>query len=66
MLVLSRKVGETIVINKDIVVTVVGLSGGTVRVGFQASGDIPIFRGELGPTTHRTGVLKVPSDRTDR
>jgi carbon storage regulator len=47
MLVLSRKVGETIVIGEGIRVTVVSMAGGRIRLGVEAPQAVPVFRGEL-------------------
>ncbi len=47
MLVLSRKVGQEVVIGDDIRVTVVSIHGNQVRLGFAAPADIPICRTEL-------------------
>lgn len=47
MLVLSRKVGETIVINGQISIMVTAVQGGTVRIGIQAPREVPVHRGEL-------------------
>jgi carbon storage regulator len=47
MLVLSRKLNESIVINGDIRVTVVGIRGNHVRLGFEAPESVGIFRQEL-------------------
>lgn len=49
MLVLSRKVGESIIIDNDITVTVVELSGNRVRLGIDAPQEVPIRRSELDP-----------------
>lgn len=47
MLVLSRKVGEKIVINKDITITVVDIDRGKIRLGIEAPREYPVFRQEL-------------------
>ena len=47
MLVLSRKLNESIVINYDIVVTVLGVQGDRVRLGIEAPGEIPVHRQEV-------------------
>ena len=47
MLVLSRKRDEQIVINKDIVITIVELRGDKVRVGITAPKDVPVHRREI-------------------
>lgn len=47
MLVLSRKAGEAIYIGDNIKVVVTEISGGKVRLGFEAPKDIQIAREEL-------------------
>jgi carbon storage regulator len=47
MLVLSRKLNESIVIGGDIRITVVGLRGNHVRLGIEAPADVPVMREEL-------------------
>lgn len=47
MLVLSRKVGETIFINDSIRVTVLAIRANQVRLGFSAPDDVAIYREEL-------------------
>jgi carbon storage regulator len=47
MLVLTRKVGEQIVVGENIRVTVVAVNGQRVRLGFEAPGDVLIRRQEL-------------------
>lgn len=47
MLVLSRKLGETIVIGTDIKVTVVGIERGRIRLAFQCPKSVPVYRSEF-------------------
>jgi carbon storage regulator len=47
MLILSRKVGEQILLGKDVILTIVKTSTGTVRIGITAPPDVTIARGEL-------------------
>lgn len=47
MLVLSRKVGESIHVGCYVVVVVVGATAGRVRLGFEAPKDVRIVRDEL-------------------
>lgn len=47
MLVLSRHLGESIVINGNIVVTVVDVKHDKVRLGISAPKEVPIYREEL-------------------
>ncbi len=55
MLVLSRKVGETIVIGEGITVRVTRISGTRVTLGVEAPTDVRIVRGELKPYTDAFG-----------
>jgi len=63
MLVLSRKLGEKICINDNIVITVVDIDRGKIRLGIEAPREIPISRSELlsgaapGVTTLTTPAL---------
>jgi carbon storage regulator len=47
MLVLSRKANESIVINDDIVITVVQIRGDKVRLGVEAPKEVPVHRREV-------------------
>ena len=47
MLVLSRKVGEKILIGDNIAVTVVRVTQGIVRLGVEAPKELPIVREEI-------------------
>lgn len=47
MLVLTRKVKETLVIDKDIKVTVISVEGDKVKLAIDAPKDIPILRQEV-------------------
>lgn len=47
MLILQRKVGESIVIGDDIYIEVLGLDSGRVRLAIKAPEHIPILRSEL-------------------
>ena len=47
MLVLSRKVGEKVIVGNNIVLTVVEVNGNRVRLGIEAPRDTAIVRGEL-------------------
>jgi carbon storage regulator len=47
MLVLTRKLGEQILIGENIKIVIVGIDRGKVRIGIDAPRDLPIFRKEL-------------------
>ncbi|HEY1861403.1 MAG TPA: carbon storage regulator [Gemmataceae bacterium] len=53
MLVLSRKLGEQIIVGDNIRVTVVSISGGRVRLGFAAPAEVRILRQEMVASAHR-------------
>ena len=47
MLVLARKLNEKIKLGDDIEITIVGISGDTVRIGINAPRDLMILRNEI-------------------
>ena len=47
MLVLTRKPGESIIIDGRIIVKIVRLDGDAVRIGIEAPADVPIHRQEI-------------------
>ena len=47
MLVLSRRIGQTIIIDGDIRITVLGVNGNQVRLGCDAPDDVIIDREEI-------------------
>ncbi len=47
MLVLSRKIGERIIINDNIVLVVLAVEKGKVKLGIEAPKEMPIFKKEL-------------------
>ena len=46
MLILVRRVGETIIIGDDIRITIVGVNRNQVRLGVEAPKEIPVHRSE--------------------
>jgi len=61
MLVLSRKVGETILIGENIAVTVVQVGQSAVRLGVEAPHDVTIVREELrDPAKSASRAARVP------
>ncbi len=53
MLVLTRKLGESVVIHEDVYCTVVGYRDGEVRLAFDAPKSIPVHRDEIQRRIYR-------------
>lgn len=47
MLILTRRVGETLVIGDNVMVTVLGVKGNQVRIGVNAPKDVSVHREEI-------------------
>jgi carbon storage regulator len=47
MLILTRRVGETVMIGHDVTVTVLGVKGNQVRIGVNAPKDVAVHREEI-------------------
>ena len=62
MLVLSRKRNESVVINDQIIVTVVEVRGDKVRLGIQAPRDVPIHRSEVMAAIQRAQAVGTGQD----
>mgnify|MGYP000229923864 CR=1 FL=1 len=52
MLVLSRRLGETLIIGDDVKVTVLGISGNQVRLGIAAPKEVSVHREEVYQAIH--------------
>jgi carbon storage regulator len=47
MLILTRRVGETLMIGDDVTVTVLGVKGNQTRIGINAPKDVAVHREEI-------------------
>ena len=47
MLILTRRIGETVVIGDDVKITVLGVKGNQVRLGVDAPKDVSVHREEI-------------------
>jgi carbon storage regulator len=77
MLILTRRVGETLCVGDDVTVTVLGVKGNQVRIGVNAPKDTPVHRQEIyerikketegqeGATMHKEAG-RAPVAREDR
>ena len=63
MLVVSRKTGETIVIGDLVRIKIVEIRGDKVRVGIDASKEIPVHREEVYEIVRKQELAAVSEDR---
>ena len=65
MLVLSRKEGEAIIINGNIEIKIIEISGDKIKVGIEAPHDIKILRSELCQTveSNKQAATKVEPNK---
>lgn len=47
MLILTRRIGETLIIGDDVVITVLGVKGNQVRIGTDAPKNMSVHREEI-------------------
>ena len=60
MLFLTRKVGESIMINDDVSITVIQVSGRTVKLGINYPKHIRVFRQEIYDRIRQENLLVMP------
>jgi carbon storage regulator len=65
MLVLSRKLNESILIGDRIRVTVIGVRGNHVRLGLEAPSDVTILREEIAPGAVRAETRATVASNRD-
>lgn len=59
MLILTRRVGETLMIGDSVTVTVLGVKGNQVRIGITAPKDVAVHREEIFQRIQRDGQPRV-------
>ena len=65
MLILTRRVGETLMIGDDTTVTVLGVKGNQVRLGVNAPKDVAVHREEIYLRIKREHDQQSVENRTD-
>jgi carbon storage regulator len=70
MLVITRKSGERICLGDEITITVMEISGSSVRIGIEAPAEVPIYRHEIwaaikeeNRAAARAELRRLPSSR---
>lgn len=66
MLILTRRVGETVMIGNDVTVTVLGVKGNQVRIGINAPKNVAVHREEIYERIKREQQGGEPGDRDER
>lgn len=62
MLVLTRKINQTVLIGDDVEVTVLSVTGDKVRIGIQAPREVPVYREEVYLEIQRERAAAVDVD----
>jgi len=61
MLILTRRVGETLMVGDDVTVTVLGVKGNQVRIGVNAPRDVAVHREEIYERIKREQAEAIPA-----
>ena len=62
MLILTRRIGESLKIGDDIRVTVLGVRGNQIRMGIHAPAEVPVHREEVYDRIHENVDREIVKD----
>ena len=65
MLILTRRVGETLMIGDEVTVTVLGVKGNQVRIGVNAQKEVSVHREEIYDRIKKEQSYSAPSYQTE-
>ncbi|MBZ4685895.1 MAG: carbon storage regulator [Desulfomicrobiaceae bacterium] len=65
MLILSRKVGESLILGEDIRITVLAVRGQQVRLGLEIPAEVPVFREEIYLKVREANTAALETDEHD-
>ncbi len=66
MLILTRRVGETLMVGDEVTVTVLGVKGNQVRIGVNAPKDVSVHREEIYQRIQREKVANLEAALQDK
>ncbi len=65
MLILTRRVGESLMVGDDVTITVLGVKGNQVRIGVNAPKDVGVHREEIYQRIQKEKLAKLSSFESD-